>query len=72
MDSLTDLLQTPNDFKMELGVVDDLPSSGLESNCSNPVIHLEFNVNQKMNEMLSDIGVTNYWVDYAFGNLITP
>lgn len=73
LDSLTDLLQIPNDFKMELGV-DDLPSTGLEAATShcNGATHLEFNCNGEMTEMLSDIGVTNDWVDYTFSNLITP
>lgn len=71
LDSLTDLLQIPNDFKMELGVVDDLSSSGLEGS-GNTATHLEFNCNEEMTEMLSDIGVTNDWVDYTFNNLITP
>lgn len=70
LDSLTDLLPIPNDFKMELGVVDDFTSTGLEG--SNTATHLEFNCNGEMTEMLSDIGVTNDWVDYTFSNLITP
>lgn len=73
LDSLTDLLQIPTDFKMELGV-EDLPSTGLEAAAShcNTATHLEFNCNGEMTEMLSDIGVTNDWVDYTFSNLISP
>ncbi|XP_065225097.1 transcription factor Sox-11-B-like isoform X2 [Planococcus citri] len=68
LDSLTDLLQIPNDFKMELEVVDELPA-GLGGN-ANGATHLEFNCNEEMTEMLSDIGVTNDWVDYTFANLM--
>lgn len=68
LDSLTDLLQIPNDFEMELEVVDDLTSNGSEA--ANTATHLEFNCNEEMTVMLSDIGVTNDWVDYTFANLM--
>lgn len=69
LDSLTDLLQIPNDFKMELEVVDELSPAGLVGNATGAT-HLEFNCNEEMTEMLSDIGVTNDWVDYTFANLM--
>ena len=55
LDSLTDLLQMPNNFKMDMDDI-DLGAWG-DSNSSNGS-HIEFNCTEEDTNMLSDIGVT--------------
>lgn len=69
LDSLTDLLQIPSDFKVDLDTLTtDLDSFDTASSSSGS--HFEFSCTPDVSDMLSDIGVNNDWVDTSFANLI--
>ncbi|PSN58054.1 hypothetical protein C0J52_02065 [Blattella germanica] len=69
LDSLTDLLQIPSDFRVDLDTLTtDLDSFDTASSSSGS--HFEFSCTPDVSDMLSDIGVNNDWVDTSFANLI--
>lgn len=69
LDSLTDLLQIPSDFKVDLDTLTtDLDSFDTASSSSGS--HFEFSCTPDVSDMLSDIGVNNDWVDTSFASLI--
>lgn len=69
LDSLTDLLQIPSDFRVDLDTLTtDLDSFDTASSSSGS--HFEFSCTPDVSDMLSDIGVNNDWVDNSFASLI--
>jgi len=70
LDSLTDLFPLPSDLKLDidsLTAADDLDS--LDSASLSSGSHFEFSCTPDVNDMLMDIGVSD-WVDKSFANLI--
>ncbi|CAH0772624.1 unnamed protein product [Bemisia tabaci] len=69
LDSLTDLLQIPSDFRIDLdSLTTDLDSFDTASSSSGS--HFEFTCAPDMNDMLSAIGVNNDWVDTNLAYII--
>ena len=69
LDSLTDLLQIPSDFRVDFdSLTNDLDSFDTASSSSGS--HFEFSCTPDVSDMLSDIGVNNDWVDNSFASLI--
>jgi transcription factor SOX4/11/12 (SOX group C) len=69
LDSLTDLLQIPSDFRVDLDTLTtDLDSFDTASSSSGS--HFEFSCTPDVSDMLHDIGVNNDWVDTSFASLI--
>lgn len=69
LDSLTDLLQIPSDFRVDLDTLTtDLDSFDTASSSSGS--HFEFSCTPDVTDMLSDMGVANDWVDTTFSSII--
>ncbi|XP_075217330.1 uncharacterized protein LOC142322298 [Lycorma delicatula] len=65
LDSLTDLLQIPSDFRVDLDTLTtDLDSFDTASSSSGS--HFEFSCTPDVSNILSDMGVANDWVDTTF------
>lgn len=72
LDSLTDLLQMPSDFKIDLeGALTDLDAIESASS-STSSSHFEFPdyTTPEVSDMISDIGIGNDWLDTSFSSLI--
>lgn len=70
LDSLTDLLQIPSDFKVDLDTLTtDIDTFDTTSSSSGS--HFEFSCAPDVSDMLCDIGVSsNGWVETTFADLI--
>lgn len=68
LDSLTDLLQIPSDFKVDLDTLTtDIDTFDTASSSSGS--HFEFTCNPDVSDMLCDIGTTG-WAETTFADLI--
>ncbi|XP_050542625.1 transcription factor SOX-4-like [Daktulosphaira vitifoliae] len=69
LDSLTDLIQMPSDFKMDIDcLASDL--NGGDGTGVRQSSHLEFSCTSDMTDILSHMGVTADWEDGPLGRLI--
>uniref|UniRef100_A0A1B6LJ03 Uncharacterized protein n=1 Tax=Graphocephala atropunctata TaxID=36148 RepID=A0A1B6LJ03_9HEMI len=69
LDSLTDLLQIPSDFKVDLDTLTtDIDTFDTTSSSSGS--HFEFSCAPDVSEIIYDIGVSNNWVETTFAEFI--
>uniref|UniRef100_A0A1B6H165 Uncharacterized protein n=2 Tax=Cuerna arida TaxID=1464854 RepID=A0A1B6H165_9HEMI len=69
LDSLTDLLQIPSDFKVDLDTLTtDIDTFDTTSSSSGS--HFEFSCTPDVSDIICDIGVSNNWVETTFAEFI--
>ncbi|XP_050432341.1 transcription factor SOX-11-like [Adelges cooleyi] len=70
LDSLTDLIQMPSDFKMDIDCLASDLNGGGDGTGVRQSSHLEFSCTSDMTDILSHMGVTADWEDGPLGRLI--